>query len=190
MSYTARDFSRKQIYEIAKLYSTGNYSYQDFMKEFGCSHNTFYAIINRAIIESIVSNEVMKAIELVAVFNSTNKLESETKDLELVRGVEYRGKRSAMCRRVKRLSYICPKKEAVLLIKQYINSPKPKVEFCKHFFITTRLFDRTLKHSIIYGWITLKTVELLRQKAYLFNDIAQVDEFFNELLDLRKRCKK
>lgn len=190
MSYTARDFSRSQIYSIAKSYSTGNYSYHDFMKEFGCSQKTFYAIINRAIVESIVSDKMMEAIEVVAIFNSTCKLESETKDLELVQGVAYRGKRSAICRRVKRLSYICPKKEAVLLIKQYINSPEPKIEFCKHFFITPKLFDRTLKHSITHGWITLETVELLRQKAYLFNDTAKVDKLFNELLDLRKQYKK
>lgn len=190
MSYTARDFSRKQIYEIARLYSTGKYSYHDFMKEYGCSQKIFYAIINRAIIESIVPNEMMEAIELVAVSNSTCKMESESKDLEFIRGVEYRGKRSAICRRVKRHSYICPKKEAVLLINQYINSPEPKGEFCNHFFITPKLFDHTLKHSIIHGWITLRTVELLRQKAYSFNDMVKVDKLFDALLDLRKQRKK
>lgn len=190
MSFTARDFSRKQVYEIAKAYSSGTYSHHDFTKEYGCSQNTFYSVINRAIIEGIVSDEIMEVIELVAVANSTFRMQDETSDQQLVANVAHRGKHANMCRRVKRHYYICSKKETCSLITQYISSPEPKAKFCKQFYITQKLFDRTLKHAIIYSWIPLNTVEQLRQKSYLFNDHEKVDQLFDSCIALRKQNKK
>lgn len=189
MAYTAKDFSRGQIHNIAKSYSTGKYSYHDFMNEFGCSQGTFYSVINRAIVESIVSDSIMEAIETVAVANSACKVDDETANEQLVIGAIYRGKHCNTRRRLKRASYVCSKKETIFLIEQYLASNEPKAKFCEKFYITTKLFDRSLKHAIIYSWINLTVVNQLRKRAYLFYDHSKVDKLFDTCIELRNQDK-
>lgn len=189
MAITVKDFSRKQVHDIAKSYSTGKYSYHNFMDEFGCSQNTFYSVINRAIVESVVSDSIMEAIEAVAVGNSACKVDDETANEQLVISAIHRGKHCNTRRRLKRASYVCTKKEAIFLIEYYLASNEPKAKFCKKFYITTKLFDRTLKHAIIYSWINLPVVNQLRQRAYLFNDPSKVDKLFDTCIELRKQDK-
>lgn len=189
MAYTAKDFSREQIYDVAKAYSTGKYSYHDFMNEFGCSQNTFYSVINRAIVESVVSDSIMEAIETVAVSNSACKVDDETSNEQWVVRIIHRGRHCNTRRRLKRAFYVCSKKETIFLIEQYLASAEPKAKFCEKFYITTKLFDRSLKHAIIYSWINLTVVNQLRQRAYLFYDHSKVDKLFDTCIELRKQDK-
>lgn len=177
---TAKDFSRKEIYQIALSYSKGTYTYHNFIEEFGSSQNTFYTIINWAIVKGVVPDDVVTAIDALAVWNSSDKVESISK-ASCVEDVIARGKRCNKLRRLKRLQYTFPKSEAVKLVKEYISSPLSKHEFCKQNYMTTSVFGRTLKKAIIQHWIGIKEVEKLREKAYKFNNKEFVDAVFNSL---------
>lgn len=188
MKHTSKEFTRKEIHRIATAYSTGKYTYYDFLDEHpGCLKSTFYDIISKAVVESIVSDSTMEAIEIMAVANSSNKMEDISK--KFANEVAHRGRKCNAIRRVKRNSYIPPKSTAVKWIDEYLSTQDSKVEFCKSHYMTTKLFDRTLKNAIIKSWIRLDVVERLRQKAYHFYDEQKVNKTFDALVSMRKQLK-
>lgn len=188
MKHTSKEFTRKEIHRIATAYSTGKYTYYDFLDEYpGCSQSTFYHIINRSIIECIVSDDIMRHIEIVAVSNSYNKLLEISK--EDAKAAAHRGQDCNTIRRKIRDSYIPQKHTAIEWINEYLSTQDSKVEFCKSHYMTTKFFGRTLKNAIIKSWIRLDVVEKLRQKAYHFYDEQKVDKTFDALISMRKQLK-
>ena len=79
--------------------------------------------------------------------------------------------------------------EAIHLVVVYAISPLSKSEYCKKYFCTRSLLDRTITRCIVQCWIADVTVKTLRQKAYLFNDAKEVDKLFNDLLMRREKFK-
>lgn len=188
MKHTSKDFSRKEIHRIATTYSTGKYTYYDFLDEYpGCLKSTFYDIISKSVVESIVSDATMEAIEVVAVNDSYNRMKDISE--ELANDAAYRGRKCNSNRRKRRDSYIPQKHTAIEWINEYLSTQDSKVEFCKSHYMTTKLFDRTLKNAIIKSWIRLDVVERLRQKAYHFYDEQRVNKTFDALVSMRKQLK-
>lgn len=181
---TAKDFSRKEIYEIALLYSKGTYSYHDFIDEFGSSQSTFYTLINWAVVKGIVPDKVVVQIEAVAVLNSTDQIGSISKDSR-AQDVAARGQKCNRLRRLDRLNYTFPKSEAIEIIKKYIACDLSKDEFCKQNYMTEAVFGRTLKKAVVKKWIGVKMIDQLREKSYKFNDKERVDSFFASLMRAR-----
>lgn len=187
--FTAKDFSREEIYKIAEAYSTGKYTYHNFMKVYGCNKKTFYTIINWAVVKCIVPDEIVRDIEIVSTTNSYNKANNLFSSNEDTIKFAKRGMNCNKLRLLKRNNYIFPKSETISLINDYISSPDSKMKFCKSHYMTTKVFDNSLKEAIVKGWITLATVEKLRTKACMFNKHADVDELFNRLIFQRKQYK-
>lgn len=181
---TARDFSRKEIYEIALNYSKGTYTYRNFIEEFGSSQDTFYTIINWAVVKGIVPNSVVTAIDEVAILNSSEAIDSISK-ASCVQDIIVRGRRCNKLRRLKRREYTLPKSEAIKIIQKYAACELSKKDFCKQNYMTEAVFGRTLKKAIVQKWISIKMAEQLRQKAYRFNNKEKVDSLFNLLIHIR-----
>lgn len=181
---TAKDFSRKEIYEIALGYSKGTYTYHNFIEEFGSSQHTFYTLINWAVVKGIVPNNVVIAIDALAVLNSSDKIGSISRNV-CAKDVAARGQRCNRLRRLKRIQYTFPKNEAIQIIKKYAACDLSKEDFCKQNYMTEAVLSRTLKKAIVQKWIGIKMVEQLRQKAYKFHNKERVDNFFNSLIHAR-----
>ena len=188
---TAKDFSRKEIFRIAQAYSTGRYSYIDFYNEYGCSPSTFYKILECAVTKCIVSDEIAEKIGITAVSNSRSKLEDTCPDdSDLPRQAANRGRASNKSRFLKRADYVLTRSEAIDAIDDYVSSPDSMEKFCEKYFITPKAFSRTIRTAILSGWIPLKRVENLRQKAYQFNASKPVDRTFDVLIRERKKRQK
>lgn len=192
MKHTAKDFSRKEIHRIATAYSTGKYTYIDFLDEYpGCSRSTFYDIISKAVVESIVSDATMEAIEVVAVNNSHDRMENISE--QFANDVACRGRKCNSNRRKRRESYIksyIPQKHtAIEWINECIATQGSIIEFCKSHYIPVQLFNRAFKNAIIKYWIRLDVIEQLRQKAYRFYDKQSIDRTFDILISGRKQLK-
>lgn len=186
---TAKDFSRREISLIASAYSTGNYTYHNFIKEYGSTQLTFYAIIDSAITKCIVPDRIVEAIEKIGSTNSFNKVRELSSDEEVASMAASRCTKANRNRRARRNTYVFPKSEAISLVSKYLASPLPKLEFCKENYMTDRVFDRTLKKAIMEGWVTLSDVESLRKKAYQFNEKGLVDKVFNAMIARRNQYK-
>ena len=62
---TARDFSRRLIAKIAIIYAgtDASYSAEYFSREYEISETTFYTLLRKAVIENIVSTDVVNAMK-------------------------------------------------------------------------------------------------------------------------------
>lgn len=180
----ALDFSRGEIFRIAEGYASGSYTYTDFCEQYGCGESTFYTILRNAVEKCVVPDYIVSAMEKVAISNCTKNKSTQSYGVEII---ARRISRSYEKRRLKRAYFEFPKKEAVELTVTYAISPLSKADFCKKYFYARSFLDRTIKNSIIRGWIALETVETLRKKSYKFNDSEEVDETFDMFLELRKK---
>lgn len=181
--HTAADFSRGEIFVIAARYSTGTYNYDEFYNDYMCSENTFYTILRWAVEKCIVSINIIVAMQNVSVNNSYKKTGISRQILEA------RASKVYQSRILKSSIYQLSKEEAIHLVVVYAISPLSKSEYCKKYFCTRSLLDRTITRCIVQCWIADETVETLRQKAYLFNDAEKVDMLFNDLLMRREKFK-
>ena len=180
----AADFTRGEIFHIAEAYASGTYKYTDFCEQYSCGKSTFYTILRNAVVKCIVPDYIVNAMENVAIsncFGSANTQHCSSSIIAKRISIAYEN------RRIRRAFFNLPKKESIELTVTYAISPLSKKDFCKKYFYARSFLDRTIRNSIIRGWIALETVETLRKKAYLYDDQQSVDETFDNLLNLRKK---
>ena len=157
---TARDFTRKQIWEIASLYASteSTYSSEYFSHNYEISQNTFYKLID----------SFRKAGE---------KGENRTK--------KHYDKLNS-----KRKEYILPKEKAVEIVTKYANSNYSKEQFAIKNYITKELFSRTIYKAITENWISDEVVEKLKKKSITRYTEELVLDFWKNLIDVRNENKQ
>ncbi len=176
-----KDFSRIKIREIATEYATTSlaYNHSYFEKEYGISDTTFYNILKKAIIESIVDDEVARRIGEKAVENSKRK------------AGEYAAIRTK-CHQdyllLKRKAFKFPKKKAKEIAINYSKSSFNKKQFCDTNIIAIKLFNDALVRAITEKWIDDECYERIKSKALKnHNNSSRAYEFFRKLDEERKK---
>lgn len=179
-----KDFSRKQIREIATVYATTelacNYSY--FEKEYEISETTFYNILKKAIIESIVDDEIAKQIGRKTEKNSAKKAG---------KGAGIRSRRHQEDLLLKRKAFKMKKSEAIKIAIRYSKSNFNKKQFCLVNIITIKLFDDALVRAITENWVDDECYERIKSKALKnHNNSSKACELFQKLDNIREEHKQ
>lgn len=180
---TAREFSRKKIWEIATKYANTKleYSRDFFSQEYCISYNTFYTLLEKAVIEGIVDDETVKKMLEKASENSARKAGE---------GARKRSENHYAYLILKRKIYMLPKEETHNLVVKYSKSALNKKKFCKDNFITTKLFDRMMCKAIIENWVSDDTVEKIKNKSVENHNNEKTVKFWKQLLMFRSENKK
>lgn len=188
---TLRQFSRKQIFEIAVAYSTGTYTYHDFLKQYPeCSQHQFYTILHLSVYKSIVSEQIARKIQNVAVISSMQKAEDNNADFHSVEAIRRRVSNSWE-RRIRVMRCFCfSKNEARNLVEDYSHSPLSKKEFCSQNCINPVLFDKTVIEAVILNWVNDECFNRLYSKALSFNNAEMVEHLFTQLSKRRNEVKE
>ncbi len=187
-----KDFSRKRIARIATLYSYGNYSYLDFQEDYPhASRSVFYSILDAAVVENIVSDDVASRMQKISLDNSYRQV-YEKNGLSAAKKCVERGKATWRKRFHERHDFNFNKTTSKRLAIAYANSTLSLNDFCKDNCIPVNLFNRTLKNAIINCYVSDKVVRQLREKALKFNEAEKVNELFDFLCEKRKenKCRK
>lgn len=180
---TARDFSRKEIWMIASLYASTSpeYSSEYFSREYETSRDTFYTLLEKAVIENIVNDDTVSRMEMKAIHNA----EAKVGDMGIART-----KRHYNQLRTRRKEYMLPKKCAEEITTQYANSGYSKKQFCLINFITNALLCRTIRQAIIKKWVSDDVVEKLMSKSLQNYQSELITNFWEELINLRNENNK
>lgn len=188
---TLRQFSRKQIFEIAVTYSTGTYTYHDFLKQYPeCSQHQFYTILHLSVDKAIVSEQIARKIQNVAVVSSMQKAEDNNADIYTVEAIRRRVYNSWE-RRIRAMQYFCfSKNEAKKLVDSYSKSSLSKKEFCSQNCINPVLFDRTVIEAVILNWVNDECFDRLYSKALATNNTNSVEHLFMQLSKRRNEVKE
>lgn len=180
---TARDFSRKDIWMIASLYASTSpeYSSEYFSREYETSRDTFYRLLEKAVIENIVNDDTVSRMEMKAIYNADAKVG----DMGIART-----KRHYMQLRTKRKEYQLPQKYAIEITTQYANSGYSKKQFCLINFMTNALLCRTIRQAVVKNWVSDDVVEKLVSKSLQCYQSDQITKFWEGLINLRNENKK
>jgi len=180
---TSKYFSRKKIWEIASQYARteAEYSRDYFSREYAISYSTFYTLLERAVVESIVDEQTVLQMAKKAANNAAAKAGT---------GAKQRSADHYKHLILKRKVYMLPKIEAMEFTVKYAYSAYDKKTFCKENFIDTKLFDRTLYKAIIDNWVTFEVVEKIKTKSIQNNGAENVSAFWEQLLAFRNENRK
>lgn len=179
---TARDFSRKQIWEIANSYANTGYEYSHdyYEREYKISKSTFYTILEKAVIEHIVNLDIVELMCKKAAYNSGVKA-GEAGYERSIKHYDYLKK--------KRAQYRVSKKQAVHLTIKYSESKLLKNEFAKENYISTKMLDIIFKDAIINCWVSDEVVNKLKQKSLRQDSSQRVLNFWFKIENLRRENK-
>lgn len=180
---TARDFSRKEIWDIATLYAktVSEYSSEYFSEKYSITRNTFYTLLERAVIENIVNDEIVLDMANKAAYNSKVKAGEAG---------EMRSRKHYGQLIERRKTYMLSKEDAISITTRYASCEVSKTRFVNNNYITTKLFDRTLYRAVVENWVSDETVQRLQEKSLKNNDQKKVLEFWSRLLYFRNENKK
>lgn len=179
-----KDFSRAQIKKIATEYAISepacDHSY--FEREYEISNSTFYNLLDKAIIESIVDERIAWKIGQKACANSSAKAGGNA-------GIRSKIHNANLME--KRRTFKFSKREAKKVATEYAESLLGKEAFCKKNCITKKLFDNALVRAIAQNWIDDKTYEAIKSKAFKNNGhSSETCELFRKLDAMRNNHKK
>jgi len=178
------DFSRAQIEKIATEYAMSEpaYDHSPFELAYDISKSTFYNLLDKAIIESIVGEGIARKIGQKASMNSSVKAG---------RNAGIRSKIHNANLMKKRETFTFSKVEAKKVATKYAKSSLNKEAFCKSNCITKKLFDNALVRAIAECWIDDKTYEAIKSKALRNNgNSSSTCELFRKLDEMRNNHKK
>ena len=179
-----KDFSRAQIKKIATEYAETDlqYTHSYFETEYEMSESTFFNMLDKAIIESIVDSEIAIKIGEKAAKNSEEK------------AGEYaakRGRKHNSHLMMKREIFKFSKTEAKKIAVRYAKSPLSKKEFCKQNAIEVHLFDDALVRTISENRISDDIYQLIKEKALKnHNNSPKACELFQKLDTMRNNHKE
>lgn len=174
-----KDFSRKKIREIATEYATTNlaYNHSYFEKEYEISEATFYNILQKSIVESIVNDEIAKCIGKKAQANSEQKAGKYA-------GIQTKRHQEHLL--MKRKTFKFSKSYATKIAIMYSKSNLDKKSFCHANVIHSRLFDDALVRAVVERWIDDKAYERIKSKAFKnHGSSSNAYELFQKLDKLR-----
>lgn len=154
-----KDFSRMEIKQIAEEYANEPVSQSYFTKKYNISRSTFYDILNKAVIEHIVSYDTVINMKNRAILNVENKFE---KTIGTSKILLHYGRIIS-----KRDSFIFSKNKRVKILRDFANrDPKiSKTKFCEINFIDTKLLDKMIIQAIAYNEISEKTYKKIKYNS-------------------------
>jgi len=174
---TAKQFSRKEVWEVATRYATSKYSHNDFEEEYQSSRSSFYTVLDRAVIENIVDSDTVGLMEARAKYNS---------EVKAGKPGEIRSEKHYSYLKKKRKEYMLSKEEAIKITITYAESPYSKKQFCRRIHISEQLLDRTIYKSIIDNWVSDEVVMLLKVKSLKLNGGEATIKFWEQLKSYRE----
>lgn len=180
MKRTIKEFSRKQIKWIAEEYArTVNMKSGAYYCELcDISESTFHNILKKAIIESVVSEEMGWKIARKSAENTSRH-----------------GGRPAYIRTMnaykkyfeQRRLFEFPRDMKIFYATEYANSSMNSLEFMMEHCMEKRLFDKTLENAIVQGLVNDDVVDILEQKAIDFNDSYSTRTLYKGLREKREK---
>lgn len=180
---TARDFSRKEEYEVALLYAS---SYQEFSanviaEALGVSESTCRTVLDNAVIHNVVNDKIVRLMS-----------EKAARNAQIHAGIK--GKYSSLKHyetlRAKRAAYLPSKREIIIIVKSYAESDLPKECFSQTHYITKQLLTKLIHLAIVNCYVNDKTVDLLKAKSIERYGLSDVEDFWKEILNNRNENKK
>lgn len=156
---TARDFSRIQIKRIAEQYASTalDYSAEYFAREYKISKNTFYTLLDKAVVESIVDLKTVDYMERKASGNSAGYVGAAGSIRSLN---HYRHLKQ------KRKIYLPSNKECSRISTEFANSKLSMSQYSKKMCIASDsdLLKRIVCHSVDKNLLSTSAVQLLQAK--------------------------
>ena len=179
MAKTGKKFSRSEVWEVATKYANCvKYSHTDFETEYESTRSSFYAVLDRAVIENVVDADTVEKMERKASYNAENKAGDAG---------AARTKKHYAYLKAKRKEYLLPKKEAINMTEMYAKSVYNKKSFCREYYISEQLLNRTIKKSIIENWISDEVVKQLKEKSIRNNPGKNTTRFWEEIFTFRAK---
>lgn len=179
MGWQLKDFSRQKIKCIAEEYANTEleFSASYFCEHYNMTRGVFYALLRKAIIESIVSKECANKIA-----------EKSAKNAEAHggKGGRIRVEKAHEEYLFERVVFEFTKNDRRFYALDYADSYMNVNEFCKHHCIADReLFDRTLTSAIVDGLVSDAIVNKLREKSVKLH-AQKAEDFYDELAAKRE----
>lgn len=176
-----KDLSRYEMSIIAKEYATSSmlYSGEYFMRKYRISSSTFYNVLHKAILESIVSESVARMIANKAATNNERHggdgAKGRTLDMyeELIKS---------------RKSYRLQRAEAKKWVLKYLESEFDIETFANRNYLEVSLFKRALHDAVVNSWIDDIKVKQLQEKTKNQKN-ADIDNAFEKLIEKRNENK-
>ena len=182
MARELKDFSRREIKEIAEEYANTPYkkSCEHFMEEYNISESTFYNVLHKAVVESIVSTTFARMIQNKAAANSERHGGINAKKRTFNAYEHLINKRTGFRFKVA---------EGKKLVLKYIYSEATIEVFACDNCVNLLLLKRALRDAVVFSWITNNQVKLLEEKTRKQKGEA-MEEGFKKLLEKRKAYKE
>lgn len=174
-------FSREEIRNIAIEYSSSNMTRSDFCNKYFISSTTFYNMLDKAIIEHIVSYNTALKMQTKALYNKRLRLGSgkgtEQTKLHYERLFE------------KRRNFIFTKTERTKILKEFSKRDliKSKSDFCEEHLFDIDLLEKMLIFSVVYNEIPKKVYNAIKENSLIsINNPDIVNRFFDLLENLKE----
>jgi hypothetical protein len=182
MARKIKDIPRKEMKAIAVEYANTpfNHSAEVFMEKYNIRESTFYNIRHKAILESMVTENVARMIQNKASANS-KKHGGEYARIRTFNTYEYLLNQ--------RKAYRLKVSEAKKIVLRYIYSDIYLETFAQNNCVDVVLLKRALRDAVVYGWISNKQVKLLEEKTRQQKG-EEMEAGFQRLLRLRADYKK
>lgn len=179
-----RTFSRHQIKEICEEYAYSYMTRSDFCEKYFISSTTFYNILNKAVIEHIVSYKTATKMKSKALYNKQLRLNSK-------KGVEETVNHYYELFE-KRKSFVFNRKRRIRLLMDFANRDlkESKSAFCKANIIDIELLEKILVFSVVNNELPKKVYLKIKENSLIsISDESKVNNFFDTLETLQKEVK-
>ena len=160
MKRTIKDISRREMYAMAQEYAETDYllSGNYFAERYEISTSTFYAVLHKAISESLVSIEIARKITQKAAYN-TGRHGGEAAKTRIFRVYQdYIRERE---------TYRFDREEAKKWVRLYIDSEDDIEAFAKKKLLNLKILKRALYDVVTNSWLGAEYIERLREKTVI-----------------------
>lgn len=181
MSNKLRSFSREEIKDIAEEYARNDVSRSHFCETYFISETTFYNMLDKAIIEHIVSFETALRMKKRAIANKKKRLNTNSKGVKSTENHYH-------TLFEKRKTFLFTKKERVRLLTEFANRnlKESKTAFCEANVFDLELLEKILIKSFIYDELPKKVYSKILENSLISGiNNSRVFEFF-KILELKK----
>lgn len=173
MKRTIKEISRREMLSMALEYAeTDNLlSGVYFAERYEISTSTFYAILHKAISESLVTIEIARKIAQKAACNTARHGGDSAKTRTYRVYQDYIRERS---------TYRFEKAEAKRWAESYINSKDDVETFAKHNYLDLKILKRALYDVVVNNWLNIECIEKLKEKT-IVQSIAHFEKAFEKV---------
>lgn len=154
MSNKIKSFTREEIKDIAEEYARNDVSRSYFSEKYFISETTFYNMLNKAIIEHIVSFETALRMKKRAIANKKKRLNTNSKGVKSTENHYH-------ILFEKRKVFLFTKKERVRILTEFANRnlKESKTAFCEANVFDLELLEKLLIKSIVYDELPKKYIQ-------------------------------